>query len=607
MEYFRGKHDLRLPDWGPYSKKYAGISHIADQNKGLRFDLSIFSGFYRRKVDVPNVLWESGFHPWEALPDLSHYTLRHELEWKDRVYVDISYSRISDQSRCIRCECVNNTDSPQNIALHYMASIHFPQVHSHGPVLKEVEAVLPASGAYWVDAIDYAELQFAKPRPTDHLVYDGFYRGEARLQGFVRGTGLAKGFGKDQGDRVLYRFEVREPLQQGTLQLQYRMEAGRELRLRVEGLLEQELQMIGTGEVRQLILETGAIPEGMHTLQLTSEGGDQIELDGFVIAEAAVMREVRFQPLGRNPEPKVEIGTNGRSLILEYEGLDHVYGIKWQTEQSKVRQFYVSDLDRFMRFKLHDHVTEILREDEWDQHYTNIFNGPIVLKPNTSCTFFGMVCCGTRTEVETMMVAFKGDAEVCEAYIAAVKAEKAEDAALQSGKPFAFSQQLMVATLATNVVFPVYTKRSYIRHYTPGRWWDSLYTWDSGFIGIGLSELDPELAADCLNAYVTEPGDPHAAFIHNGSLVPVQHYLFLELWNKTQSREWLAWFYPRLRQYYQFYCGRAVGSTTRTLQSNLLKTWDYFYNSGGWDDYPPQQYMHHYKLTETVAPVSNTP
>ena len=26
-----GNHDPSLPDWGPYSKKYFGISHIADK------------------------------------------------------------------------------------------------------------------------------------------------------------------------------------------------------------------------------------------------------------------------------------------------------------------------------------------------------------------------------------------------------------------------------------------------------------------------------------------------------------------------------------------------------------------------------------------------
>ncbi len=79
-------HDLRLPDWGPYTKKYIGVSHMPERTRGLRFDLSVFPGYYRRQVLVPNAKWESGYHPWEAAPDLSYYSYRYELEWKDQVY-----------------------------------------------------------------------------------------------------------------------------------------------------------------------------------------------------------------------------------------------------------------------------------------------------------------------------------------------------------------------------------------------------------------------------------------------------------------------------------------------------------------------------------------
>jgi hypothetical protein len=151
----------------------------------------------------------------------------------------------------------------------------------------------------------------------------------------------------------------------------------------------------------------------------------------------------------------------------------------------------------------------------------------------------------------------------------------------------------------------VRTRGTWIRHNTPGRWWDCLYTWDSGFVGLGLLELDVDRAVDCLNAYVTEPAEEDAAFIHHGSPVPVQHSLFLELWNRTQSRELLAYFYPRLRRYHRFLVGRYGSSTTR-MPSNLIRTWDYFYNSGGWDDYPPQRYVHEQGLEATVAPVVNT-
>ena len=76
---------------------------------------------------------------------------------------------------------------------------------------------------------------------------------------------------------------------------------------------------------------------------------------------------------------------------------------------------------------------------------------------------------------------------------------------LPAGEPFALGGQLMRAVLCTNVVYPVYTRGQYIRHNTPGRWWDSLYTWDSGFIGMGLAQFSARRGFDCLNRATTRP------------------------------------------------------------------------------------------------------
>ena len=38
-----GKHDLRLPAWGPYTKRYIGASHSPDVQAGLRFDPGLFA------------------------------------------------------------------------------------------------------------------------------------------------------------------------------------------------------------------------------------------------------------------------------------------------------------------------------------------------------------------------------------------------------------------------------------------------------------------------------------------------------------------------------------------------------------------------------------
>ncbi len=59
-------HDLTLPDWGPYTKHYMGVSHISDVASGYRFDLSLVPGFHRKKSFLRHVLRKPTYHPWEA-------------------------------------------------------------------------------------------------------------------------------------------------------------------------------------------------------------------------------------------------------------------------------------------------------------------------------------------------------------------------------------------------------------------------------------------------------------------------------------------------------------------------------------------------------------
>ena len=95
---------------------------------------------------------------------------------------------------------------------------------------------------------------------------------------------------------------------------------------------------------------------------------------------------------------------------------------------------------------------------------------------------------------------------------------------------YAYGIERLAATVATNAVYPVRRRGKFIRHYTPGRWWDSLYTWDSGFIGLGLLELEPARSVDNLAAYLTN-ADDDCAFIFHGSPLPVQTWLTWRNWS----------------------------------------------------------------------------
>lgn len=103
-----------------------------------------------------------------------------------------------------------------------------------------------------------------------------------------------------------------------------------------------------------------------------------------------------------------------------------------------------------------------------------------------------------------------------------------------------------------------------------------------------MIDVDITKAFECIRAYTTPVGS-ESAFIHHGTPLPIQMYAYYDLWNNSQSREVLKFLYPRLKQYFDFMLGNNPNSTTRMKGSGLLRTWDYFYNSGGWDDYPPQQ------------------
>jgi hypothetical protein len=109
--------------------------------------------------------------------------------------------------------------------------------------------------------------------------------------------------------------------------------------------------------------------------------------------------------------------------------------------------------------------------------------------PGQKRVLYGLVCSGGNAEVEQALVQFPSETHILEEAYQQGKAKTARLAPTPAGESYRFSQERMAATVLTNVVYPVYTRRSFIRHYTPGKWWDCLYTWDSGFIGLGLLEM----------------------------------------------------------------------------------------------------------------------
>ncbi len=588
-------HDvITLHNWGPYSKKYAGISHIPDIQKGMRFDITAMPGYYRNRVLVPNVLFESSYYPWDINADLTKITYRYELEWKDKVYVNVTYFILDSTTVLVDMHSVNNTTLNQELQLNLAAFINYPDAYPR------VKAQYPDNVTY-IDGIEYKDLQFATPRPSDNLVYNGWYRGEKHNSAYLNGKAIAKGFGKEKGDAVTYQFNLSENTKEGILTLRYRLKKNTNNTLEFKGLINQTIALKSSGQF-ELIQIPYKSENQTAQLKIQCLGNGAVEIDGFFIGSEKDSKNIKILPQKKNFIPEFEKDLEHNTVIMHYPDVDNYYGIAWDFDDCMVREVLDEELDVIFKKYVHEHNYLVFTGDS-NGHYLNVFMRPVQLKPQSDTHTYGLICTGNQQNVKKTIATFKQNETQ---YVSnSIASDDVFENDLPQGHPYIFSQNMMRTALQSNIVYPIYTQGEYIRHFTPGKWWNSLYTWDAGFIALGLSEINTQKAIEFINTYTTPEGS-QSAFIHHGSPVPTQFYTFYDLWNKTQSKELLNYFYPRLKQYYEFMAGNASGSTINSLHSNLLKTWDYFYNSGGWDDYPPQKAVRDNHLEKTVTPVITT-
>ncbi len=575
-EVLKHNHDLSLPDWGPYTKTYMGISHITDASAGTRFDLSVFPGLYRRKDNVPHAMFESGgLHAWEAAPNLDYYSYRHEIEWKDQVYTDVSYSKINDNARLVSIDCVNNTQFPQNITMHFMASMNFP--YQKGVSQNQYFSIQPSS-IPWIEAESYTKYKTETVLAKDNLMPDGQIKGAVLNQTFIGASAI-----KPESRSILNYNLNKSYSQPATIVLRY--SSNKTTSITLSGVIDSMISLPATNGME--LIKFDITPNAKQKeLNISYNGSEILIIDGFAIVSSAEAAQIKVNKVLWEHVAEEIDGPTKRSKILKYPGIDKYYGIMWDFDTYMVRRFHYNDLGEQFKRMINHHTTSTFKSDS-KMSYFNIFMRPIFLDPNSTTKITGVVCCGDSVQDVADQIKEYQKLNSTRIYNEARKSLTILDN-YPEGDKYKFSQELEIANLSSNIVFPIYTQNQYIRHHTPGRWWNSLYTWDCGFVGLGFSQIDIQRAIESLNTY-TNDTDEAAAFIHHGSPVPVQMYLFHEIWNSTQSKEFLEHFYPRMKRYYDFFMARVEGSSMRQLNSGLISTWDYFYNSGGWDDYPVQR------------------
>ncbi len=616
--------------WGPFSKKYAGISHIAEHEKysGIRFDLCVAPAISAFDIKVPNVTLPCAYHPWLCSNDYSFYSYRYDLQWKDKVYADVSYTRLTNNSILVRTEIVNNTEIIKNCVVNYFSSIEYPQD-------SYTEVKLPEKCVYW-DALQYSEYSYAIPRPWDEQSQDGRKKGEFLDKAFLGGKGLGdraekwhmphrviEPFGATKDDKVKYTVNIDKDFNDAVLAIRYRTsdifyEQGKQVG--VHYILSDKTATFTLGDKtieftpcdKPVIkyLSLGKLGKGTLEIELIAEGTGAAEFDFFAIIESCdkdkiyiYNENVNFTPSIENKEPD-----KGYLTILKYDKISDDYRLRVFNDNTRFREIETGALEDCMTARLSnadetfDDVTESFtgafsRKHSDDGFFHNAISHTIFINPGKKAVEYAVISKG-ETDYLT-------EEEYEEIYL------KAKNTAIDiklnpSGEKYKLSNQILAATVMTNVVYPIYKHGEYIIHHTPGKRWDCLYTWDSGFIGLGMNEIAPKFAEYIIDTYLSDESNPDYAFLHHGSPVPVQIYQLYEMIQKADNKEHLLSYYSRARLYYRFLAGKIRGSTTSKFKSGLLTSYDYFYSSSGMDDYPAQVAMMKQSLRDKASPVITT-
>ena len=521
----------------------------------MSFNVELFPGFFRRSVLAGNSKSDTGVKLWGANADLTRFVYRYELEWKDRIYCDVDYNITDDRQVDITCTFVNNTDLNQSLDITLAASLQLP-LNMPGSEYEGYytfyNPTLP-DDTVCIDATEYTDIKCG----TD-IAPDGKYLGEEEHNG---ASGLGTAIDGYHFCREGHFLKYNTDKAASKIGIRYFCEKDSALKMSVNGK-EYVFPCPAVKEYTYSAIDIE--PADIKEIILYATG-DGVSIDSLCVGDSA--DKVVFEPIPHNLTPEKVVGED--SMSLKYKDAPDTYTVKWFEGVRHQRQCRCADIGKMLQLTVNDHVSRTVR-GLGEGIYEVIQSTPVYLAPHSTEVRHFRICKDRETEPVYHEVE-----HVC---------------TNPDGKEYAFSQDMMRYNTLLNVVFPIYTRRQYIKHNAPGRFWNSLYSWDSGFIGMGLACSDFRRGYDCLNTYLTPVGDRHSPYIFHGSVVPTQVFLYKHLVDSfPEKRDELKELYPMMKQYYSFYA--TLCDSPEQMKSGLTKTWHLSYNSGGWDDYPPQDHL----------------
>lgn len=603
-----------MPLWGPYSKKYSGISRIVrhDSEEGVRFDLVVSPAVSNTNTCPPNVTIPVGVHPWTSKSDYSHYSYRCDLEWKDVIYADVSFTRLEGDAVLVRTEIVNNSELTQNCLVNFFSAIEYP-------TRKTTSVHLP-DGHILIDALDYQAYAYHTPRPWDEECMDAMKKGEFFDDEFTGHRGLGDRdnnryilpkypkFGEECGDTVTYALPSLDGFAHPALTVRYRTTGEQDATFELNG--KRVIFPATSGGMGLKGINLASYGRGMDTLRFVSCGTGGIELDFLAVTEAGEADAIRISAQKHAFMPQIETtaSADGARAAYRYDGVPETFVLRTFNADTRFRDFPTGALedsptsritqpDESFGNMMEQFSGSFSEKHSDDGFYHNTVVHTIYIEPHSARVEYAVISCGPC------------DYQTPEAYEQIYRRAHASLEPLgytRAGEKYAFSNQLLRAAMFQNVVYPLYCHGEYVPHHTPGKRWDSFYTWDSGFIGLDMAMFEPKIADAILDLYLSDADNPDYAFLLHGSPVPVHLYQYFEMLNHTNDKSALYGYYDRAKLFYDFLAGKIRGSTTAKFKSGLTTTFDYFYNCSGMDDLPPQKAMYREGIQRLCAPAIST-
>ena len=192
---------------------------------------------------------------------MSRITYRYEMEWKDRVFTDVTYYILDKQRTLVGIHCVNNTTANQNLVLNLMAYIDYEREQPRFKIPKN-------SNIQWYNATDYILNEPVRKSPQYNLVYNGWKRNEMQTSQSLSGYVLGKEFGKDKGDRVIYEINILPGKEKGKIGFRYNTPKGKTSTFQVKGITESRLELQGTGEYCIISIPYSCKKPGRYKMEL---------------------------------------------------------------------------------------------------------------------------------------------------------------------------------------------------------------------------------------------------------------------------------------------------------------------------------------------------